>query len=456
MKNQDPKAGEADFQQVDVAVCGGGPAGIGAAVAAACAGQHTTLIERHPVLGGMGTAALVNNFCPAHHDGERFIIGGLFGELRQRLIDRKAVYAFTASANTKPRMEPYDPGMFTEEARAMCLASGVDLRFQTRIVSCEFHLDDAAELVLDDGVRLKARTVVDATGDATLAAGAGVPCTFGQPNTGAVMPLTYCYLMGPIDLDAAARAFPNAVHHDTNLNERYFYFSGWHQVVDGWVKAARHRGELTIPRDHISAIVSVPGRPQYASVNFGRVNIEDPTDPKQLEAAEAEGRRQVDEGIRFFRKYLPGFADVELLELAPQIGVRQSRQIAGLYTLTGEDVLAARQFDDCIAQCCYPIDIHEPGKDTTIMKRLPPGQHFDIPWRCLVPSDGPGNLIVAGRSISATAEAMSSFRVSPSALAIGEAAGVTAAFAARDRCAIRDVRFADVRRTLLATGGILE
>jgi hypothetical protein len=117
--------------------------------------------------------------------------------------------------------------------------------------------------------------------------------------------------------------------------------------------------------------------------------------------------------------------------------------------------MACRQFDDCIAQCCYPIDIHEPGKDTTIMKHVPHGQHYDIPLRCLVPRDGPGILIVAGRTISATSEAMSSFRVSPSVMAIGEAAGVTAARAVECRCTMRDVSPADVQRRLVETGGIL-
>jgi glycine/D-amino acid oxidase-like deaminating enzyme len=440
----------------DVVVAGGGPAGIGAAVAAVRMGRRVALIERYPMLGGMGTAALVNNFCPAHFDGERFIIGGIFGELRRRLIERKALYTLKPLQTTNPILEPYDPDVFAAELQALCLESGVELRMNTRITSARFQRGEPAALTLDDGVILVATTVVDATGDAVLAARAGVPCTFGAPGTGAVMPLTFCYMIGPIDLAVAQRDFPQAVFYDESVGERYFYFSGRDQVVDAWVREARLSGELSIPRDHISAIVSVPGRPQYATVNFGRVTVQDPTDPQQLADAEIAGRLQVREGIHFFRKYIPGLANVELVQLARQIGVRESRQIAGLYTLTADDIMAARQFDDVIAQCCYPIDIHEPGKDTTIMKRLPRGQHYDIPWRCLVPREGPYNLVVAGRTISATSEAMSSFRVSPSVMAIGEAAGVTAALAAQCDCAIRDVFPVDVQRRLRETGGILE
>ncbi|MCL5996488.1 MAG: FAD-dependent oxidoreductase [Chloroflexi bacterium] len=439
----------------DVVVGGGGPAGIGAAVAAARTGKRAALIERYPVLGGMGTAALVNNFCPAHWDGERFIIGGVFGELRHRLIERKAIYSLKPLPTTNPILEPYNPDVFAEEVATLCHAAGVTLRVNTKITAVEFVNEQRASVRLEDGQHLTTTTVVDATGDALIAHHAGVPSTFGNPDTHAVMPLTFCYMIGPIDLAAARAGLPEAVRYDEVTGETFFYFSGWHPVVDQWVKEARQKGELSIPRDHISAIVSVPGQPNYATVNFGRVTIADPTDPAQLLSAEAEGRRQVEEGIRFFRKYIPGLQHVELVQLARQIGVRETRQITGLYTLTAEDVLSCRQFEDCIAQCCYPIDIHEPGKDTTLMKHLPHGAHYDIPWRCLVPRSGPDNLIVAGRSISATPEAMSSFRVSPAVLAIGEAAGVTAARAVECCCAIRNVNPADVQQRLLETGAIL-
>jgi hypothetical protein len=418
-------------------------------------GKHVALIERYPLLGGMGTVALVNNFCPAHWDGERFIIGGIFGELRQQLIARKAIYAITPLPTTNPILEPYDPDVFAAVVEGMCRESGVELFLNMRVAGVVFQPALETTAHLENGRSISARTVVDATGDASIAQQAGVSCNFGNALTHAVMPLTFCYMIGPIDLQAAKADLPEAVRYDRTVDEEFFYFSGWHPVVDQWVKEARQRGELNIPRDHISAIVSVPGNPRFATINFGRVTVQDPTDPVQLAAAEQEGRRQIEEGIRFFRKYIPGLRNVELVQVARQIGVRESRQIVGLYTLTSDDILTCRQFEDCIAQCCYPIDIHEPGKDTTIMQHVPPGQHYDIPWRCLVPADGPGNLIVAGRTISATSEAMSSFRVSPSVMAIGEAAGVTAVLAVECRCAIRDVAPVDVLRRLVETGGIL-
>lgn len=441
--------------QSDVMVCGGGPAGIGAAVAAARLGRQVTLVERHPMLGGMGTAALVNNFCPAHFDRERFIIGGIFAELRDRLIAREALYAIRPTDTVHPRMEPYDPDVFAEEALTFCRDAGVDVLLERRVANADFQPAHACAVTFDDGTQRKATVVVDATGDAEIAAAAGVPCLFGEDGTQAVMPLSLCYLMGPIDLDAAQREFPESLSYDPNLDEHYFYYTGSNPRVLAWVADARRSGELSIPVKGIAAIMSLPGRPWIAMVNFGRVDIQDPTDPRLLADATDAGRRQVEEGIRFFRKHMPGMDRVELVQLAHRIGVRESRRIVGRYTLTGGDVRAGRQFDDCIAQCCYAIDVHHKGRDTTLLEPFTRGRHFDIPWRSLVPIAGPPNLVVAGRSIGAEREAMSSFRVSPSCMAIGQAAGAGAALALQSGGVIGDVDYDDLRRVLLEQGAII-
>ncbi|MCE9615674.1 MAG: FAD-dependent oxidoreductase [Lentisphaerae bacterium] len=434
-------------QPVDVLVAGGGPSGFGAAVAAARMGARVALIERHPMLGGMGTAALVNNFCRAHLDGNRLIIGGIFAELRQRLIDRKAIYL-------TDDIEPYDPDVFAAETRAMCDGAGVHLCLGQGLAGAQFPVAGSAHVTLTDGTVLTARTVVDATGDSFLAARAGAPFHMGRQRDQAVMPLTLCYELGPVDRTALRRDMPELLRQDPLTGEHYVYQSN-HPTVNAWLAEARRTGDVSIPRDHVASILSIPGRPDYATVNFGRVFIDDPTNAKQLARAEIEGRHQVAEGLAFFQKYIPGFRHARLTQLARQIGVRESRHIVGLYTLTAEDLLAYRQFEDVVAQCRYSIDIHEPGSDRTTMTSFPPGTHYDIPWRCLVPAEGPPNLIVAGRSISASHEAASSFRVSPSVMAIGEAAGVTAALAARDALDMGAVSPADVQQRLRASGGIL-
>ena len=265
------------------------------------------------------------------------------------------------------------------------------------------------------------------------------------------MPLTFCYKIGPIDLDRLAAAWPGVMRFDENTGERAFSLGGFHEQV----AAARAAGELTIPTAGVSAILAVPGEPGCATVNFGRVRAQDPADPRQLAAAEQEGRRQIAEGAAFFRKTLPGFERIRVLEIARQIGVRESRQIEGLHTLTGGEARSCRQFDDAVAQCCYAIDVHHADDTGTTLIPFEPGTHFDIPWRCLVPRAGPGNLVVGGRCISADQEAMSAFRVAPSVMAIGEAAGVTAALAAGRGITVDSVSPGAVRARLMETGGIL-
>ncbi len=430
----------------DIAVIGGGPAGICAAIAAGRLGLRTALVERHPILGGMGTAALVNNFCNAYHDGQRFIIGGIFSEIRNELIARDALFVTLG-------LEPYNHHVFCEIAERLCREAGVDLFLGSPLGKVSFGDDGTLIKLPGAGRDLQARVVVDASGDAAVAAQAGVGMVPREEGRRLPMPLNYCYLLGPADWEQIRREIPEIILTDMN-GEEYLYL-GPQSRLRQWVKEAREAGELTIPRDRIAVAYSVPLMKETISVNFGRVVVDDPADPAQLAEAERLGMEQVREGERFFQKYIPGFSNARVTEVGRQIGVRESRQILGRYVLTGEDVLACRQFDDAIAQCCYSVDIHEPGSDKTTMIALPKEAHYDIPLRCLIPADGPKNLIVAGRSISATQTAMSSFRVSPSVMALGQAAGITAALAARNGGDVAAVPAAAVRGELVNAQSIL-
>lgn len=438
------------MKRFDVAVIGAGPAGIGAALSAARQGVSVVLVERHDVLGGMGTAGLVNIFCNAFYDGERFIIGGIFGEIRQRLIDQGRLFS-PVDINDG---EPFDPVAYNEILLEMCADAGIQVMFNQSVVDWRFVSSDVAEIRLQDGLLLRAGCVVDATGDAMIAHLAGVPFTQGRAEDAAVMPLTTCFITGPVDLAAAQQITPDALNVDRN-SDKPFYFLLHQPWMTEMVHEAIASGRWDIPRDN-GAVFSIPGKEHLVSVNFTRIFIEDPTDPVLLEKASEEGRRQVEQCIQFFRDYFPGFKGARLVEMARQIGVRESRQIVGLYRLTEVDVLENRQFEDVIAQCCYGIDEHKPDSDTWSMDYFAKGQHYDIPLRSLIPLNGPPNLIVAGRCISAEREAMASFRVQPSVMAIGEAAGVTAALGVLGQVAIKDVAYADVRARLLANGAILD
>lgn len=435
----------------DTLVIGGGPSGIGAALGAARAGASVALVERHPALGGMGTSALVNNFCPAHWDGYRLIIGGVFGRIREGLIARKAIYADQIPGQ-HPAMEVFDPRAMEELSAELCREAGVTL--------CLGHAAGSARETADgievewSGQTLRGSTLVDTSGDASFARALGVGT---RMSVGRLMPLTYCFVFGPIDLDQFAEELPEAVRVDSRTGERHIYCSNQETGKIGeYFRRAREAGDFTIPRRGLPILASVPGRPEYATVNIGRVFCADPTDPELLARASREGEAQVQEALAWFAKYWPGMKNIRLVELARQIGVRETRQLVGRYTLTREDVIGLRQFDHVVCQCWYPIDVHHPDGTGTTMVELPLGSHYDIPLECLLPAEGSARVIVGGRCISATQEAMSSFRVSPSVMALGEAAGVTAALAARSDGDVRAVPYEAVRRELLAGGAILE
>jgi hypothetical protein len=350
--------------------------------------------------------------------------------------------------------EPFDPFAYHQIILEECQRLGVQVLLNQPVASVVFPGKSRAQITLRDGGAIRARCVVDSTGNADIVAAAGVPFTMGRTQDQAVMPLTYCFIAGPVNVAQAARETPDAITHDTNGGVDYYFVKDQVWVTER-IHRAQERGVWTIPRDN-GAIASIPGNIRHVSVNLTRVFVKDPTDPAQLAAAEKEGKEQITQCLRFFREYLPGFQDVALVEVAREIGVRESRQVCGLYRLTKEDVLALRQFEDVIAQCCYGIDDHKPASNTWRMDYFRSGTHYDIPWRCLVPESGPPNLIVAGRSVSAEREAMASFRVQPSTMAIGEAAGVTAAMSAAEGVPVSSVSIQAVQTCLIQNGAILD
>jgi hypothetical protein len=173
-----------------------------------------------------------------------------------------------------------------------------------------------------------------------------------------------------------------------------------------------------------------------------------------LTRAEWESRRQFRQLAAFLRKYVPGFERAYAVQTGVTIGVRETRRIVGGYRMTAEDVLTARKFEDVIARGAYPIDIHNPVGKGTVLRRVPEGDAYDIPLRALIP-EGVENLLVAGRCISGTHEAHSSYRVMPISMATGQAAGICAALAARTGRLPRDVPPEEVQRALSEQGADL-
>jgi hypothetical protein len=218
------------------------------------------------------------------------------------------------------------------------------------------------------------------------------------------------------------------------------------------VREASAAGELALAREDI-LFFGTPHEREL-SVNSTRVTGALGTSVWDLTMAEWQARRQMKQIAAFLRKYVPGFERSYLAQSGVTIGVRETRRITGDYQLTADDILGARKADDVIARGTYPLDIHNPQGKGTVLMRLPDGESYDIPLRCLLPQRL-DQLVVAGRCISGTHEAHSSYRVMPIAMATGQGAGVCAALAARAGKAVRDVPPGDVQTELRRQGALI-
>lgn len=448
----------------DVAVIGGGPAGTVAAIAAAREGARVVLVERYGFLGGTLTAAMVAPIM-GFHAGARQVVQGIPGEIVERLV------AIGASPGHVPdpidfcdSVTPFDYEGLKRVMLETAVAAGVELWLHTVFLSARASggMIRAARVWQKDGEReIRAPVFVDASGDGDLSVSAGAQAEIGRPEDRRPQPMTLMFRLGSVDWSAIMEHLtlhPDEIQHGQGIHGRIEIewlrglpsrgFAGFGALV----RQARDQGEWTIPRDRLLVFEGV--HPGEAVVNTTRVLNRLGIVGDDLAAAEIEGRQQAYQVVDFLRRRVPGFAAAYLLETPAQIGVRETRRIVGDYTLTAEDILGARKFDDAIACGAYPIDIHDPVSERLVTKRLAPGEYYTIPYRCLLPRGGE-NWLVAGRCISATHEAFAAFRVSAIVMAIAQAAGTAAAMAARAGVSPRAVDAQQLRQTLQERGAFV-
>ncbi len=443
-------------RECQVLVVGGGPAGIGAAVGAARSGARTILVERYGFLGGNATASLVGPFMTSFSaDGKTQVIRGVFDELVRRMEKMggaihpsKVPSGVARSAYMKHGhigVTPFDPETMKLVSAELCLEAGVELLLHTIFIDPVVEGSAVRGAILHNkgGLQAVLATItVDCSADADVAARAGVPCRQGRESDGLTQPMTMFFRVGRVDrasVDAYFRAHPEEI-------ERRMAFASC-------ITAAQAAGDYTIPRERLSLYES----PQEGvwRVNVSRILGMDGTKAEDLTRAEIEGRRQVMEILAFLRKYVPGFERCTLIDTAAQVGVRETRRIEGEYTLTRDDLVSGRDFEDTIACAAYPIDVHDPtGSGGGVSNRGETANVYRIPYRCLVPK-GVEQLLVAGRCVSATHEALGAIRVMPPSFAMGEAAGTAAALAAAEGLSPRRVPVDWVREALTLRGAYL-
>ncbi len=439
----------------DVIVVGAGPSGVLAALAAAREGAQTLLIERSGMLGGSNTASLV---CPlmTFHAGETQVVAGL----AQQVVDRLAACGGTLGHIPDPlgvtaTLTPIEPTLLTQVYFAM-LRQAPGLRVLLHATLTEADARDghiqSVVCVHKGGVsRFSARVLIDATGDGDLAALAGAPYHQGRESDGLAQPMSMLFKLGHVDyapIRAAMRREPEQfVLRKGALEQPYTAVSGFFELV----RHAKEAGELTVDRDRVLLFQGV--REDEAIVNMSRVIRKRSTDAEELTEAELEARAQVDELTRFFRRFVPGCSQAYLAQTGACVGVRESRRIVGQYTLTEQDIQRCRSFEDSVACCAFPIDIHDPLGAGLEWHASDTRCFYDVPYRVMLPRSL-DNLLVTGRCASATHEAMASLRITATAMAMGEAAGVAAGMASREKSLPMKMDAAAIQRRILAHGGI--
>ena len=429
------------YGEFDVVVIGGGPAGITTAAAAARAGRSTLLVERYGFLGGAGTMGGLSTFCGLHakvHGEHRQVIHGLADEILERLVKLEGLNQPHLTIADGILAQAFDISAYKLAADEMVVDSGARLLFHATAVGVVMADDTAIDAVIIESksgrAAVRGRVFVDASGDADIATWAGVPFE-KAPH------LLYPSLMFRINAVDVAAAGPTP----------------W-RTVERLMEEAEAAGTHTFPRK--KPIVRPQRNPLEWRANLTQLSNADGTaidgtDVDQLTRGELQGRRQAFDSFDFIKHRTPGFENSYIVDLAPQIGIRETRRVFGRYRLTEDDVLDCADFPDSIGVNGWPVEAHVAG---TVEFRWQRGEdsrgYNQLPYRMLVP-ERVGNLLVAGRCASMTQGGQSSARVTGPCFAMGEAAGTAADLAIRDGVPVGEVPIGELQRRLELAGAFL-
>ena len=442
---------------VDVLVAGGGTAGVIAGIAAARNGAKTIIVDKQRCLGGQFTAGMQGAWV-GFSDKKNRIVGGIAWELRDLFMDRNAIVEIDPETDV---CFLYD----TEVAKVI-----LD-EVTSKEPNLECYLDTAIVDVISEGdtvvgavvlsqselMEIRAKTVIDCTGDALISYKAGAPYEMREKKD--IQPMTLMGRMCGVDMDRVKKYYDeNPPVLDTHVPPAwhdYKTFPGFmHFGLADELKNVELAPEKEYLRNWLGIFTSTPN-PGEVTINCSGAIEAHSTEGFEARAAQENfSQKTLYDVAEAFKKYVPGFENSYLSAIAALLGVRESRRIIGDYKVTLDDFQAAREFEDSIGRGAMPAGAHTPDGVTMYVYDLEPGQSMTIPYRCMLPK-GKDGLLVAGRCVSYEAPVANCIRCMPQCMVMGEAAGTAAAIAAANNISARDVDIPQLQKKLKEQGAIL-
>lgn len=442
----------ADPLRYDVVVAGGGVAGVAAAASAARQGASTLLLEARTFIGGNATTGLcLHNYTTRF--GEQ-VVYGFAQEIVDRLIERGGAVGHIPYGGFVNSVTPVDGELFRVVATEMVVEAGATILYGTSVIDVESTDGRVTELVCASKgsvIRIEAGAFVDASGDADLTVAAGGGFTKGHSQTGKMQPISMllrCFGTDNVRIAEQITDSEPAMATRPDHPEPFpVYFNG---TLRRWNDELLSEG-IVPNADHKVFCNTV--WPNHLNVNTSAVFGIDGTDPMALSRANVQLTKQVSRIAQFLRERVDGFKGAyTMLSVFP--GVRETRNIEGLYTIGEDDVAEGRKHEDTVGQVCFPVDIHDPDTGQAEFHEIGDDGAFDIPYRSLVPA-GIENVVVAGRCLSATHYAHGATRNMAPCLVTGQAAGVAASLAAEKSTPMADVDISALQERLRAGGAYL-
>ena len=425
----------------DLCVCGGGPAGVAAAVCAARNKIKVVLIERGIALGGLAVLGCVYPFMDTYapNSDTPYLI-----ELKQRLRDKGIEYFDGLSGQTW-----HNPETLALIHDEMCEEFGVNILYQTVVVDSLVSEGKISAIIIQtiSGLAaVKAKIFIDSTGDAYLARCSGVDYECGYEKTGNNQPMSFRFEMGGIDTQKLYNYIAVELQDDwCKLKLPYFEIAeAMHREqrykLETFMARGVESGELTQEEAEYLQAYTIIGKNGVMSMNCPEIPVRfKATDPISYSKAVVFGRKMIQNISRYLIKHLPGFENAFISREAVMLGARESWRIRGKYYLVEDDYHNRSRFADAICRTAWFIDAH----GEKISDKLPKGEFYEIPYRALI-SDKISNLIVAGRCISASFILQASMRIQPTCMSIGEAAGIAASFGIQNNIAANKIDWAKI------------